>query len=143
MNYAPVKLFCPHPKPGTPGDITFWGVALVSLTLYFCLAPPYINTLITLFSSARPFYHTHFPLTPGLPRGGWGQNNLTSALIGAASIISFLSAMNGFSATSLMTFICSWSITRPHGGLFEAYLSEKEFWMRAYSKEEGLIESMR
>ena len=73
---VPVKMFYPHPT-GTPGDITFLGVAPVSLSLYFCLAPPYINTLITLFSSAPPLSITHvFRLTPGLPR-----NNLTSALI--------------------------------------------------------------
>ena len=69
-HYAPVKLFYPNPPPGTPGDITFLGVAPVSLSLHFCLAQPYINTLITFFSSAPPLFITHiFPLSPGLPRG--------------------------------------------------------------------------
>ena len=55
-NYnAPVKLFCPPPPSGTPGDITIWGgVAPVFLSLYFSLALPYINAIITLFSSAPP-----------------------------------------------------------------------------------------
>ena len=61
------------PPPGTPGDITYFGVAPVSLSLYFSLAPPYINTLITLFSSAPPLFITHiFPLTPWLRPGGDG-----------------------------------------------------------------------
>ena len=69
---APVKLFCPLPLPGHPRDITFWGAAPVSLSLYFFLAPPYINTIIALFSSAPPLFITHiFPLTPGLP---WGED---------------------------------------------------------------------
>ena len=50
------------------GDITFWGVAPVSLSFYFSLAPSYINSLITLFFSAPPLFITHiFRLTPGLP----------------------------------------------------------------------------
>ena len=62
----------PIPPPrASPGKSLFGGVAPVSLSLYFCLAPSYINTLITLFSSAPPFFITHiFPLTPGLPWGG-------------------------------------------------------------------------
>ena len=69
------------PPPGNPGDITFLGVAQVSLSLYFSLAPPYINTPITLFSSATPLFITHiFRLTSRLSRGAWGQNNLTGAL---------------------------------------------------------------
>ena len=56
---APVKLFCPHPPPGTPGDITFLGVAPVTLSLYFPLAPPYVNTIITHFPSAPPLFITH------------------------------------------------------------------------------------
>ena len=71
--YAPVKLFCIQPTPpplGTLGDITFLGGVPVSLSLYFCLAPPYINTIITLFSGAPPSFITHSsPLAPGLPRG--------------------------------------------------------------------------
>ena len=57
------------PPPGTPGDINFLGVAPGSLSIYFCLAPPpCANTLISLFSSAPPFFITHIlPLTPGLP----------------------------------------------------------------------------
>ena len=65
IDNAPVKLFYPHP----PGDITFWEAAPVSLSLYFSRAPPYLSTLITLFSSAPPSFITHiFRLTPGLPR---------------------------------------------------------------------------
>ena len=71
---APVTLFCtyPHP-PDTPVDITFGGGAPVSLSLYFCLAPPYIYTLSTLFSSAPPLFITRiFLLIPGLSQGGMG-----------------------------------------------------------------------
>ena len=64
------------PSPlGTPRGITFLGVAPVTLSLSFCLAPPYINTLITLFSSAPPFFITQI-----FSGGGWVQNNLTGAL---------------------------------------------------------------
>ena len=79
------QIVLPPSPPGTHGDITFWGVVPVSLSLYFYLAPPYINTLINFFSSAPPFfhfisqcpvlfYHANFSLTPGLPggRGRWG-----------------------------------------------------------------------
>ena len=67
------QIVLPPSPPGTHGDITFWGVVPVSLSLYFYLAPPYINTLITLFSSAPPFFITYiFPLIPGLPRRGMG-----------------------------------------------------------------------
>ena len=45
----------PPIPPSTPGDITFWGVAPVSLSLYFFLAPPYLITNFTLFASSRPF----------------------------------------------------------------------------------------
>ena len=55
---------------------------------FFCCCPgvlitfSYIITKITLFSSVPSFFITRiFSLTPGLPGGGgWGQNNLTSAL---------------------------------------------------------------
>ena len=71
----------PIPPPVTPQDITFLVAATVSLSLYFPLAPLYVNTIITLFSSASPLFITHiFRLTPGLPLGGWGQNTLTGAL---------------------------------------------------------------
>ena len=72
--YAPVKLFCPNPPLGTPEDTTFWGVAPVFLSLYFYLAPPYIITKVTLFSSAPPFFITRiYSLTPGLPGGDGGR----------------------------------------------------------------------
>ena len=54
----------PIPPPGDPGDITFFGVAQVSLSLYICLASPYVNTLINLFSS-----DPHFSSDPGFARG--------------------------------------------------------------------------
>ena len=79
---ALVKLFWTHPPPGTPGGIIFWGGTPGSLSLCFCLTAPYINTIITLFSGAPPFFITQiFPLTPGLSRGEWGQINLTGALL--------------------------------------------------------------
>ena len=54
----------------TNAPIKLLGGAPVSLSLYFCLVPPYINTLITLFSSTPPFFITHiFPLTLALSRG--------------------------------------------------------------------------
>ena len=65
--YIMCRSDCSDPiPPGTPENINFFGVAPVFLSLYFCFAPPYINTLIILFSSALPFFITHiFPLTPG------------------------------------------------------------------------------
>ena len=71
--------------PVHPRDITFWGVALSFLSLYFYLAPPQLITLIPSFSSAPPFlfecpalfYHTNFPCDQGVAQGGWVQNNLT------------------------------------------------------------------
>ena len=64
------NFFWPHP-PGTPGDITFFGCPGPLITLFF-LVPPYIITNFTLFSSARPFYHTHFSSDPGAALGGMG-----------------------------------------------------------------------
>ena len=66
---APVKLFCPHP-PGTLGDIIFWGVASVLLSLYFYLAPPSLITLMNLFPSAPPFFIIRiFLWTQGCSKG--------------------------------------------------------------------------
>ena len=68
--YAPVKSFCPHPPRGHH----FFGVVLVSLSLYFSLAPPYINTIVTPFSSAPHLLITHIFLWPrGCPRGDGGR----------------------------------------------------------------------
>ena len=64
----------PIPPLGIPRDITFFLVAPILLSLYFFLAPPYINTLITLFSSAQRLvliYHTHFSSDPGA--APWGR----------------------------------------------------------------------
>ena len=67
---------CSDPiPPGTPGDITFWRVAPVFLSLYFSLALPYINTIITLFSSAPPFF---VPVCHNFVDGGrtiWSAHN--------------------------------------------------------------------
>ena len=41
--------------PRAPRGHHFFLVSPVSSSLHFCLASPYINTLITLFSSAPPF----------------------------------------------------------------------------------------
>ena len=41
--------------PGHPGDITFFVVAPVLLSLYFFLAPPFITTGFTFFRVLRPF----------------------------------------------------------------------------------------
>ena len=70
----------PTPPWAPQGTSLFFGCpALLINTFLPC--PPYINTLITLFSSAPPLFITHiFRLNPGLPQGGWGQNNLTGAL---------------------------------------------------------------
>ena len=71
---APVKLFCPHPPRAPPGTSLFFWVAPVLLSLYLFLAPPYIITIFTLFSSAPPFfYHTHYSSDPGAAPGGWGR----------------------------------------------------------------------
>ena len=65
---APVKWFCPYPPlpSGHPRGHHFFRAAPVSLSLYFCLAPPYIYTLITLFSSAPPLFITLFLPCPAL-----------------------------------------------------------------------------
>ena len=77
---ADLIVLSPSP-PGTPRGITFLGVAPVSLSLHFSLAPPYTDTLITLFCQCLDLiYHTHFSSDPGAARGGWRQNNLTGAL---------------------------------------------------------------
>ena len=70
----------PIPPRAPPGTSLLGWAAPVSLSLYFCLATPYIYTLITLFSSASPFFITQIlPLT-------W-QNNLTGALDKLHSIL--------------------------------------------------------
>ena len=85
---------CSDPiTPGTPEDITFWGVAPVSLSLYFCLAPPK-EVLIELpcpalynhsnlyFSSAPPFFITHIFLWPqGCPGRGMGAEQFDRRII--------------------------------------------------------------
>ena len=65
--------------PGHPGDVTFLLLPQVLITLIFT-CPALYNHQNHPFSSAPPFFITRiFSLTPGLPRGGWGQNNLTGA----------------------------------------------------------------
>ena len=53
VHNAPVKLFIPHPPRMRPRGHHFLGVAPVSLSLYFPLAQPYIDTLINLFPVPR------------------------------------------------------------------------------------------
>ena len=81
FTHAPVKLFYPHPPRAPPGTSLFL-VARVSSSLNFCLAPPYVNTITTLFSSAPPFFITHvFSLTPGLPGRGIGAEQFDRPII--------------------------------------------------------------
>ena len=76
-----VKLFCPYPTRAPQGTSLFF-VAPVLLSLYFFLAPPYIITKFTLFSSAPPFFITRtFSLTPRL--GGDGGRTIWPAHIAA------------------------------------------------------------
>ena len=59
----------PNP-PRQPRGHHFFGGCPGLLSLHFSLVPPYINTIITLFSSAPPLFITHiFCLTQGLPQG--------------------------------------------------------------------------
>ena len=79
---APVKLFCPHPPPqGTPGDITFFVVALGFLSPQFLLAAPY-NIYIhnhqnhPFLECPALFYHTHIFSDPVAAQGGDGGSTI-------------------------------------------------------------------
>ena len=89
-NYAPVKLFYPHPLGHHRGHHFLGGFPGLFITL-FLPCPALINhfnplifecpALFSLhFRLPRPFLsHTFFLLPRGCP-GGWGLNNLTGAL---------------------------------------------------------------
>ena len=65
------------PSPGTPGEITFFWLPGLLITLLLT-SPAYNNTINTLFSSAPLFVITHiFPLTPGAaPESGGGDGGI-------------------------------------------------------------------
>ena len=85
--YAPIKLFYSHPPRG---HHFFGGCPGLFITL-FLPSPTLINHFNPFIFECPSLFHfifqcpalfiTHIlTLTPGLPRGGWGQNNLTDTL---------------------------------------------------------------
>ena len=76
------QIVLPPSPHGHPQRHHFLRVAPVSLSLYFCLAPSYINTLITLFSRAPPFLSHKFFLWPqGFPEGGMRAEQFDRCII--------------------------------------------------------------
>ena len=63
---APVKLFCKHPPPGTPGDITFFGCPGPLITLLFPCPDLYNHKNYPFFGYPALFYHTHFSYDPAV-----------------------------------------------------------------------------
>ena len=86
-DYAPVKLFCPHP-PGHPrGHHFLEGCPGLLITLFFSCLAIYKHYNHSFFQCPALIHHTHFSSDPGAFPGGWGQNNLTGALFVCYSVV--------------------------------------------------------
>ena len=69
----------PHGHPR--GHHFFCCCPRVLITLIFTCPALYNHQNHPFFECPALFYHTHIFSDPGAARGGWGQNNLTGALI--------------------------------------------------------------